>query len=83
MERRGDVPCLIAQAIELFLAVHARDLIEILFDLGTRPALGCAAARAGRLQVLEQRARARGEMVRADGTRAPAEIVDGNAKLLN
>ena len=28
-------------------------------------------------------ARARGEMVRADNTRAPAEIVDGNAKLLN
>ena len=28
-------------------------------------------------------ARAKGEIVRADGTRAPAEIVDGNAKLLN
>ena len=28
-------------------------------------------------------ARARGEIVRPDGTRAPAEIVDGNAKLLN
>jgi hypothetical protein len=27
--------------------------------------------------------RARGEIVRQDGTRAPAEIVDGNAKLLN
>ncbi len=27
--------------------------------------------------------RARGEIVRADSTRAPAEIVDGNAKLLN
>jgi uncharacterized caspase-like protein len=28
-------------------------------------------------------ARARGEIIRADNTRAPAEIVDGNAKLLN
>jgi hypothetical protein len=28
-------------------------------------------------------ARAKGEIVRADGGRAPAEIVDGNAKLLN
>jgi uncharacterized caspase-like protein len=28
-------------------------------------------------------ARARGEIVRPDGVRAPAEIVDGNAKLLN
>lgn len=28
-------------------------------------------------------ARARGEIVRPDGTRAPAEIVDGNARLLN
>lgn len=28
-------------------------------------------------------ARAKGEIVRADNTRAPAEIVDGNAKLLN
>jgi hypothetical protein len=28
-------------------------------------------------------ARARGEIVRPDGSRAPAEIVDGNAKLLN
>jgi hypothetical protein len=28
-------------------------------------------------------ARARGEIVKPDGTRAPAEIVDGNAKLLN
>jgi len=28
-------------------------------------------------------ARAKGEIVRADNTRSPAEIVDGNAKLLN
>ena len=27
-------------------------------------------------------ARARGEIVKQDGTRVPAEIVDGNAKLL-
>ena len=28
-------------------------------------------------------ARARGEIVKQDGSRSPAEIVDGNAKLLN
>ena len=28
-------------------------------------------------------ARARGEIVKQDGSRVPAEIVDGNAKLLN
>ena len=28
-------------------------------------------------------AKAKGDIVRSDGTRAPAEIVDGNAKLLN
>jgi hypothetical protein len=28
-------------------------------------------------------ARARGELVRQDGARLPAEIVDGNAKLIN
>ena len=62
MKRGRDVARLIAQAIEFFLAVHARDFIEILFDLGTRPALGCSAARAGWLQVFEQRTGARGEM---------------------
>ncbi len=62
LKLRGDAPGGVAQAVELVLAVDARDFIQVLLDLPPRPVLGRAAARACRLQVFEQRARPRGEI---------------------
>src|SRR3990172_9211392 len=62
LKLRGDATCRITQAVELGLAVDPRDLIHVFLDLLPGPALGRAASRACRLQVLKQCARSRGEM---------------------